>query len=93
MIPFPTLNLAWVRLKTLLSPLMGRSCSWIRCWRCLMLSGTFLLLSVTLAQAQGATPPPPNVVTSGRSLILEWVIVGVMIALALFAVCRSSRRN
>ena len=43
--------------------------------------------------AQVPAAPPPNIVTTGRSLVVEWVIVAVMVALALFAVCRSSRRN
>jgi hypothetical protein len=44
------------------------------------------------APAPAAAPAaPPSVVT--RSLTLEIIIVVVMIGAALFAVCRSSRRN
>ncbi len=43
----------------------------------------------------GQTPGPaaPAPAAGGRGLALEYVVVVVMIGLALFAVCRSSRRN
>ena len=43
--------------------------------------------------AQTATPAAPTPLTGGRSLTFEYIIVVVMIGLALFAVCRGSRRN
>ena len=49
------------------------------------------LSSPLLAQAPAPAPAPAPVVT--RSLTLEYIIVVVMIGAALFAVCRSSRRN
>jgi hypothetical protein len=56
-----------------------------------------LLLSATSVFAQPAQPPPPPpsgpVVTVSRSWYLEAAIVAGMCGLALFVVCRSSRRN
>jgi hypothetical protein len=61
----------------------------------LPLLGAALLPALeTAAAAQAPAPaaaPPPTVVT--RSLTLEIIIVVAMVAAALFAVCRSSRRN
>jgi hypothetical protein len=44
-------------------------------------------------QAQAQAPPPAPVVTVSRSWYFEALIVIVMMGLALFVVCRSSRRN
>jgi hypothetical protein len=44
-----------------------------------------------LAQAQTTTPAEPAAETSWA--ILDWAIVVVLIGGALFAICRSSRRN
>lgn len=58
----------------------------------LLLSG-LLLLSATSALAQPPPPPAAPGVTVSRSWYLEAVIVAGMAGLALFVVCRSSRRN
>lgn len=55
-----------------------------------------LLTLVTLAQVAIAQPPPPPaapVVTATRSWYLDAFLVVAVSGLALFAVCRSSRRN
>jgi hypothetical protein len=56
--------------------------------------------ALALAQQPGAAPdagsPPTGgstVVVSGRTLYVEGALVLVMFGAALFAVCRSSRRN
>lgn len=53
---------------------------------------TLELTSTVLAQA-----PPPRSTSGGsvavRSYTVEWVIVGVFVAAALYAVCRPSRRS
>jgi hypothetical protein len=67
---------------------------------------TFAIVFVaTTAFAQAippaASPTPsaapaagsPSTVVIGRSLTFEWIIVFVMAGLAVFSVCRSSRRN
>lgn len=46
-----------------------------------------------LAQAPAAPAGGTTVVVQGRGLALEWIITIAMIAVALFVVCRSSRRN
>ena len=46
-----------------------------------------------VAQAPPPTPAPAPAPAVTRSLTLEYIIVVVMIGAALFAVCRSSRRN
>jgi hypothetical protein len=52
------------------------------------------LSSPLLAQVAAPAPtPPPTQTVITRSLTLEIIIVVVMIGAALFAVCRSSRRN
>jgi hypothetical protein len=56
----------------------------------LLLAGARPLSAQTAAPAP--TPPPTQTVIS-RSLTLEYVIVVAMIGAAMFAVCRSSRRN
>jgi len=53
---------------------------------------TLLFLTSPIV-AQTATPAAPTPLTGGRSLTFEYIIVVVMIGLALFAVCRGSRRN
>jgi hypothetical protein len=46
------------------------------------------------APAPGQLPPAPALdPLATRSLSFEWVIVAVMIGLAVFVVCKSSRRN
>jgi hypothetical protein len=45
-----------------------------------------------LAQAQ-KTAPPEQPAETGSWPILDWLIVGVLICAAIYAVCRSSRRN
>jgi hypothetical protein len=65
---------------------------WRRTTGRLLLSG-LLLLSATSAFAQPPPPPTAPVVTVSRSWYLEAVIVAGMAGLALFVVCRSSRRN
>ncbi|MCA9109976.1 MAG: hypothetical protein KDA52_08525 [Planctomycetaceae bacterium] len=55
----------------------------------------WLTASASLALAQG-TPPAPSdgpAITSGRSWYFEVLVVLVMFSVALYAVCRSSRRN
>ena len=60
---------------------------------------TALAILLTLSSpllAQVAAPAPNSLPTQTvitRSLTLEYIIVVVMIGAALFAVCRSSRRN
>lgn len=65
---------------------------WRRTTGRLLLSG-MLLLCATRVLAQPPPPPAAPVVTVSRSWYLEAVIVGGMVGLALFVVCRSSRRN
>ncbi|HVJ68378.1 MAG TPA: hypothetical protein VM510_10360 [Caulifigura sp.] len=55
-------------------------------------TAVMLLLFPAHLLAQAAPPATPTV-TVGRNLTLEYIIVVVMIGLALFAVCRGSRRN
>lgn len=62
-----------------------------RCVRAIV-AAVMLLLSPAQLLAQAAPPAAPAV-TVGRNLTLEFIIVVVMIGLALFAVCRGSRRN
>lgn len=45
-----------------------------------------------LAQAQGG-PAAPRVLVAEKSYVLEGLVVAVLFAAAIFAVCRSSRRN
>jgi hypothetical protein len=55
-----------------------------------LLAGLFLIRTASVfAQA----PPPQPAVTVSRSWYLEAAIVAAMFGLALFVVCRSSRRN
>lgn len=63
----------------------------IRLSRSIAASG--LLLIGALMQAQAPPPPAAPVVTISRSWYFEAAIVAVMFGLALFVVCRSSRRN
>ena len=56
-------------------------------------AGLGLLLTVLLLQAQAPPPPAAPVVSISRSWYVEAAVVAVMFGLALFAVCRSSRRN
>jgi len=60
----------------------------------MLLSG-MMLLSNANAIAQPQPPPPPAapVVTISRSWYFEAAIVASVCGLALFVVCRSSRRN
>ncbi|MCA9074982.1 MAG: hypothetical protein KDA93_08120 [Planctomycetaceae bacterium] len=65
---------------------------WKQCVSCL----TLLTVGATLAWAQNTPPPPPAegpTISSGRTWYFEGLIVIVMFGLALFVVCRSSRRN
>ncbi len=51
--------------------------------------------SPTVAQTDGETPPPAaptTQVVQTRSFLVEYAIVGGLAGLALFAVCKSSRR-
>jgi hypothetical protein len=69
-----------------------------RTLRSLMLGGWLLLAGVGVltpptAFAQEAAPKSGVVTTSGSSRILEYGIVILVFGGALFAVCRSSRRN
>lgn len=50
-----------------------------------------MLLSSSLMAQESTTTT--TVVTSGRSYLVEWAIVAVLCGLAVFAVCRSSRRS
>ena len=59
---------------------------------CLLLVGTGVLTSST-ALAQDAAPKSGVVTTSGSNRIFEYAIVILVFGGALFAVCRSSRRN
>jgi hypothetical protein len=45
------------------------------------------------APQPGAAPPGDSVVVPGRPLYVEGALVLVLFGAALFAVCRSSRRN
>jgi hypothetical protein len=62
---------------------------------------TLLLADAAFAQAPTSGPgpaaanpgTPSGVVTSGRSYALESMLVVALLGGALFAVCRSSRRN
>ena len=49
--------------------------------------------SPLLAQLPAPAPAPAPAPVITRSLTLEYILVVVMIGAALFAVCRSSRRN
>ena len=70
-----------------------------RTLRQLMLGGWLLVAGVcwlapTIVSAQDATPKSGVVTTSsGSNYILEYGMVILMFGAALFAVCRSSRRN
>lgn len=61
----------------------------------LVMIGAWVCAGATevLAQAPAAPPGGTTVVVQGRGLALEWMITIAMIAVALFVVCRSSRRN
>lgn len=61
--------------------------------RAIAVAASLLLPAPAPLFGQTATPTTPTVVTGGRSLTLEVIVVVVMFGLALFAVCRSSRRN
>lgn len=55
-----------------------------------------MVAALLLSSAAIAQPPPPPaapVVTVSRSWYFEAAIVVVMVGLALYVVCRSSRRN
>ena len=54
-------------------------------------AGICMLLSSSLAAQESTTTT--TVVTSGRSYLVEWAIVAILCGLAVFAVCRSSRRS
>ncbi len=55
-------------------------------------AGWAAALLPVLAQAQKTAAPEPG--TEGSSWpILDWLIIVVLIGAALFAICRSSRRN
>ncbi|OAI57571.1 hypothetical protein AYO47_07920 [Planctomyces sp. SCGC AG-212-M04] len=61
-----------------------------------ILLGLALLMTISsplLAQAPAPAPPAAPAPAVTRSLTLEYIIVVVMIGAALFAICRSSRRN
>lgn len=60
--------------------------------RRLSVAAAAMLSAPTRVLAQAAAPAAAPV-SMGRSLTLEYIIVVVMIGLALFAVCRGSRRN
>ena len=71
-----------------------------RTFRQLMLGGCLLLASVggfAVPRASAQDPPPKSGVvtttTSTSNYVLEYGIVIVMFGAALFAVCRTSRRN
>jgi hypothetical protein len=49
--------------------------------------------SPLVAQLPAPAAPAPAAPIVTRSLTLEYIIVAVMIGAAVFAVCRSSRRN
>ena len=51
--------------------------------------------SELLAQAPSAPPAggATTIIVQGRSLAFEWIITIAMCGVALFVVCRSSRRN
>lgn len=52
-----------------------------------------LLTSVANAQEKAAAPGSTTVVSSSRSMVFEATITVVFAGAALYAVCRSSRRN
>jgi hypothetical protein len=68
---------------------------WPKFERLIRVPALVLLELLVRAAAVAAQPPPPAapVVTISRSWYLEAAIVVVMMGLALYAVCRSSRRN
>ncbi|MFO1007699.1 MAG: hypothetical protein U0929_17175 [Planctomycetaceae bacterium] len=77
------------RAMTVISPLFRSRTFW------LVLVGAWLCpgIAEVLAQAPAAPAGGTTVVVQGRGLALEWIITIAMCAVALFVVCRSSRRN
>lgn len=59
----------------------------------LMVACGLMSLSTLQAQAPVPAPPPTQAIPLARSWYFEAAIVVVMMGLALFVVCRSSRRN
>lgn len=74
---------------TVLTPLFRSHTFW------LVLVGAWLCpgMAEVLAQAPAAPAGGTTTVVQGRGLTLEWMITITMIVVALFVVCRSSRRN
>ncbi len=71
---------------------MNRSLQKLLLGGCLLLAGVGMHMSST-AFAQDAAPKSGVVTTSGSNRIFEYAIVILIFGAALFAVCRSSRRN
>lgn len=72
---------------------MKRSLRQLKLVACLLLAGVWWLAPV-IASAQDAAPKSGVVTSSSTSnYFLEYFMVLVMFGAALFAVCRSSRRN
>lgn len=66
-------------------------------WYAITFAGVFCLAAGELL-AQAPVAPAPSggsttIIVSGRTLTFEWAITIAMCGLALFVVCRSSRRN
>lgn len=74
---------------------------WRRLAARIALACTFLCMAGAALAQQPAVPPgsaptapaAPSTTPIGRDMTLEYVIVLAMFGLALFAVCRSTRRN
>ena len=69
------------------------------CWAVTLVLGCLLVRPVTAQTNDGAnnapapsTPTPTTQVVQSQSFLVEYAIVGGLAGLALFAVCKSSRR-
>jgi hypothetical protein len=74
----------------------GRARRGVRLLRINGLAAVLVPLLASLAAAQQAAPAPGGTTVTAapaRNLVVDAAIVIVMVGIALFAVCRSSRRN
>ena len=65
---------------------------------CVAVACAFVWLGSSELLAQAPSNPPggsgaTTIIVQGRSLAFEWIITIAMCGVALFVVCRSSRRN
>jgi hypothetical protein len=70
----------------------ARARAWVRLRR-LAAAAVLSLFSAARLWAQDTEGSGGTIVPASRSWIIEAVIVGAMVALALYAVCRASRRQ